>query len=32
MQRSLLDENIDADIEATSLELKALKEKPASPL
>jgi transposase len=32
MQRSLLDESIDADIEAISLELEALKEKPASPL
>ena len=31
MQRSLLDESIDADIEAISLELEALKEKPASP-
>src|ERR1700722_14011468 len=31
MQRSLLDESIDADIEAISLELDALKEKPASP-
>jgi transposase len=30
MQRSLLDESIDADIEAISLELEALKEKPAS--
>src|SRR6202035_2909913 len=31
LQRSLLDESIDADIEAISLELEALKEKPASP-
>src|ERR1700730_15628835 len=31
MQRSLLDESIDADIEATSLELEALNDKPASP-
>ena len=31
MQRSLLDESTDADIEAISLELDALKEKPASP-
>src|SRR6202521_662042 len=31
MQRSLLDESIDADIEAISLELEALKEKPSSP-
>jgi Transposase C of IS166 homeodomain len=31
MQRSLLDESIDADIEAISLELEALQEKPASP-
>jgi len=31
MQRSLLDESIDADIEAISLEIEALKEKPASP-
>ena len=31
MQRSLLDESIDADIEAISLELEALNEKPASP-
>src|SRR5277367_5888459 len=31
MQRSLLDESIDADIEAISLELEALSEKPASP-
>ena len=30
MQRSLLDESIDADIEAISLEIEALKEKPAS--
>src|SRR5277367_5476451 len=31
MQRSLLDESIDADIEAISLELEALNDKPASP-
>jgi transposase len=31
MQRSLLDESIDADIEAISLELQALNEKPARP-
>src|SRR5277367_2151072 len=31
MQRSLLDESIDADIEAINLELEALNEKPASP-
>ena len=31
VQRSLLDESIDADIEAISLELDALSEKPASP-
>ena len=31
MQRSLLDESIDADIEAISLEIEALKEKPPSP-
>jgi transposase len=31
MQRSLLDESIDADIEAITLELEALKEKPAAP-
>jgi len=31
-QRSLLDESIDADIEAISLEIEALKDKPASPL
>ena len=31
VQRSLLDECIDADIEAISLEIEALKEKPASP-
>jgi transposase len=31
VQRSLLDESIDADIEAISLELEALKDKPASP-
>jgi transposase len=30
VQRSLLDESIDADIEAISLEIEALKEKPAS--
>src|ERR1700735_4241099 len=30
MQRSLLDESIDADIEAISLEIEALKEKPAA--
>jgi hypothetical protein len=29
--RSLLDESIDADIEAICLEIEALKEKPASP-
>ena len=29
MQRSLLDESIDADIEAISLEIEALNEKPA---
>ena len=31
VQRSLLDECIDADIEAISLEIEALNEKPASP-
>jgi transposase len=31
MQRSLLDESIDADIEAINLELEALNEKPPSP-
>jgi hypothetical protein len=31
VQRSLLDESIDADMEAISLEIEALKEKPASP-
>ena len=31
LQRSLLDESIDADIAAISLEIEALKEKPASP-
>jgi transposase len=31
VQRSLLDESIDADIEAISIEIEALKEKPASP-
>jgi transposase len=31
VHRSLLDESIDADIEAISLEIEALKEKPASP-
>jgi transposase len=31
MQRSLLDESIDADIEAISLELEALRDKPAAP-
>jgi chromosome segregation ATPase len=31
VQRSLLDESIDADIEAISLEIEALKEKPAAP-
>jgi transposase len=31
VQRSLLDESIDADIEAISLEIEALKEKSASP-
>src|SRR6202521_6057227 len=31
VQRSLLDESIAADIEAISLEIEALKEKPASP-
>jgi transposase len=31
VQRSLLDESIDADIEAISLEIEALTEKPASP-
>ena len=31
VQRSLLDESIDADIEAISLELDALSEKPAAP-
>jgi hypothetical protein len=31
MQRSLLDESIDADIEAISLEIEALKDKPAAP-
>src|SRR5260370_3844004 len=30
VQRSLLDESIDADIEAISLEIEALKEKPTS--
>jgi len=30
VQRSLLDESIDADLEAISLEIEALKEKPAS--
>jgi transposase len=30
VQRSLLDDSIDADIEAISLEIEALKEKPAS--
>ena len=30
VQRSLLDESIDADIEAISIEIEALKEKPAS--
>jgi transposase len=30
VQRSLLDESIDADIEAISLELEALKDKPAA--
>jgi len=30
VQRSLLDESIEADIEAISLELEALKEKPAA--
>jgi len=29
MQRSLLDESIDADIEAISLEIDALNDKPA---
>src|ERR1700678_1892071 len=31
VQRSLLDESIDADIEAISLEIEALKETPTSP-
>lgn len=31
VQRSLLDESIDADIEAISLEIEALRERPASP-
>jgi transposase len=31
VQRSLLDESIDADIEAISLEIEALREKPAGP-
>ena len=31
VQRSLLDESVDADIEAISIEIEALKEKPASP-
>jgi transposase len=31
VQRSLLDESIDADIEAISLEIEALREKPAAP-
>jgi transposase len=31
VQRSLLDESIDADIEAISLEIESLREKPASP-
>jgi transposase len=31
VQRSLLDESIDADIEAISLEIEALKERPTSP-
>jgi transposase len=31
MQRSLLDESIDADIEAISLELEELRDKPAAP-
>jgi transposase len=31
LQRSLLDESLDADIEAISLELEALREKPAAP-
>jgi transposase len=31
VQRSLLDESIDADIEAISLELEALSERPAAP-
>jgi hypothetical protein len=31
VQRSLLDESIDADIEAICIEIEALKEKPASP-
>ena len=31
VQHSLLDESIDADIEAISLEIEALREKPASP-
>lgn len=31
VQRSLLDESIDADIEAISLEIEALKERPSSP-
>ena len=31
VQRSLFDESIDADIEAISLEIEALREKPASP-
>jgi transposase len=32
MQRSLLDESIDADIEAICLEIETLKDKPASPV
>src|SRR6202166_2182653 len=31
VQRSLLDDSIDADIEAINLEIEALREKPASP-
>ena len=31
VQRSLLEESIDADIEAIGLEIEALNEKPASP-
>jgi transposase len=31
VQRSLLDESIDADLEAIGLELEALKDKPAAP-